>query len=188
MRGRPEQAWGDTPARRSIIRAVEDFDGVSAREVRSRERILTELARLANPFDRLADAVHVTGSAIVVGPPGTVLHRHKRIGIWMQPGGHLDPGEQPWEAALRETREETGLPVSHPDGGTPRMVHIDAHPAGEHFHLDLRYLLLSEDAKPAPGVGESKDVRWFSWQDAIAIADEALVDALRRVAVLGPVD
>ena len=36
---------------------------------------------------------HVTASGIVVGRRGTVLHRHKRLGIWMQPGGHIDAGE-----------------------------------------------------------------------------------------------
>ena len=46
---------------------------------------------LADPFDQTADPVHVTGSAIVTGPRGVVLLRHKRLGLWLQPGGHLDP-------------------------------------------------------------------------------------------------
>ena len=164
-----------------LRRAVTDFDAATAREVRSRAQFLAELDRLSDPFDRNADPVHVTGSAIVVGPRGTVLHRHKRIGGWLQPGGHVDPGETPAQAALRETNEETGLRVRHPDGG-PRLVHLDVHPAGPHVHLDLRYLLHSEDAEPAPPPGESQQVRWFSLDDAIAIADAALVDGLRRVA------
>jgi 8-oxo-dGTP pyrophosphatase MutT (NUDIX family) len=99
----------------------------------------------------------------------------------MQPGGHVDPGESPWQAALRETTEETGLPVRHPDSG-PQLIHLDAHPAGPHVHLDLRYLLLSEDADPAPAAGESPDVRWFSLPEALELADDALVDGLRRLA------
>ncbi len=161
--------------------AVAGFDAVTDREIASRERFLAELDRLDDPFDRDADPVHVTGSAIVTGPRGVVLHLHKRLGIWMQPGGHVDPGEQPWEAALRETREETGLLVRHPNGG-PELIHLDAHPAGLHYHLDLRYLLLSEDVDPAPPPGESPDVRWFPLADAIDAADDALIDGLVRLA------
>jgi hypothetical protein len=50
------------------------FDAATAREVASRTRFLAELDWLADPFNRNADAVHVTGSAIVTGPRGTVLH------------------------------------------------------------------------------------------------------------------
>jgi len=167
-----------------LRRAVADFDAATPREVRSRAQFLVELDRLTDPLDRNADPVHVTGSAIVVGPRGTVLHWHKRIGGWLQPGGHVDPGETPAHAALRESHEETGLRVRHPDGG-PRLVHLDVHPAGPHVHLDLRYLLVSEDAEPAPPPGESQQVRWFTLDDAIAIADAALVDGLRRVAYRG---
>jgi 8-oxo-dGTP pyrophosphatase MutT (NUDIX family) len=165
--------------------AVAGFDAATPRETSSRARFLAELGRLAHPFDRDADPVHVTGSAIVVGPRGTVLHWHKRLGGWLQPGGHVDAGEAPWQAALREAHEETGLPVRHPDDG-PRLVHLDVHPAGPHVHLDARYLLLSADAEPSPAAEESQQVRWFSFADAIALADPALVDGLRRVAAGQP--
>jgi len=166
-----------------LRRAVAAFDAVTPRELNSRSRFLAELDRLPEPFNRDADPVHVTGSAIVVGPRGTVLHWHKRLGGWLQPGGHVDAGETPWEAALREAHEETGLPVRHPEGGA-QLVHLDVHPAGPHVHLDVRYLLLAENANPSPPAGESQQVRWFSFTDAIAVADAALVDGLRRVAAL----
>ena len=74
-------------------------------------RFLTLFDTLDQPFDEDASPIHVTGSAIVTGERGVVLHLHKRLGIWLQPGGHIDSGETPWQAALHETREETGLPV-----------------------------------------------------------------------------
>ena len=93
--------------------------------------------------------------------------------------GHLDPGEAPSDAALRESQEETGLELTHPVGG-PRLIHVDVHDAAHgHTHLDLRYLLVAPDRDPAPLPGESPEARWFGWDEADAVADEALVGALR---------
>lgn len=173
---------GDRTLAERIRADVAAFEARTPREQASRLRFLAELDRLPEPCSEHADPVHVTGSSIIVGRRGTVLHFHKRLRRWMQTGGHVDDGETPWDAALRESVEETGLPVRHASGGSPCLVHLDVHPAAKgHVHLDLRYLLDAPDVAPAPPPGESPDVRWFSWEDAIAVADEALVDALRRV-------
>ncbi len=135
---------------------------------------------LPHPLDEHADPTHVTGSAVVLDPRGRVLlHRHKRLGLWLQPGGHLDPGESPAEAAMRETREETGVVASHPASG-PRLVHVDVHegPRG-HVHLDLRYLLLADGhQRPDPGHGESPDVAWLRPDEARRRADGSFAAAL----------
>jgi 8-oxo-dGTP pyrophosphatase MutT (NUDIX family) len=151
------------------------------RERRSRLRLLDALARLPRPFERLGGPTHVTGSAILVGRRGVVLHRHKRMGIWLQPGGHVEPRETPWDTARREVGEEIGLPGRHPAGG-PRLVHVDLHraPMG-HVHLDLRYLLLASEDDPRPPPGESPDARWFGWSEALGVADPGLASALRRL-------
>ena len=168
-----------------IRRLVDGHRPADPREAASKRTFLDELGRLPRPCDRHADPVHVTASAIVVGPRGTVLHVHRRLGRWMQPGGHLDEGEPPGHAALREGTEETGLPLEHPAGG-PRMIHVDVHEAAErHVHLDLRYLVLAPDLDPAPPAGESQQVRWFSWDEAEKVADEALVGALRAAREAG---
>ena len=135
------------------------------------------LPGLGRPFDQDADPTHVTSSAIVVGQAGVLLLRHRRLGIWVQPGGHLDPGEDLAAGALREAGEETGLSPVHPPGG-PRLVHVDVHPGGRgHTHLDLRWLLLAE-GDPRPPPGESQQVAWFPWPTAIGRADAGLAGAL----------
>jgi 8-oxo-dGTP pyrophosphatase MutT (NUDIX family) len=150
----------------------------SPREVASKERFLAELARLDDPCNEQADPVHVTASAIVVGTRGTVLHLHKRLGRWMQPGGHIDAGESAPAAARREAIEELGLDVVHPEGG-PRLIHVDVHEAAlGHTHLDLRYLLLGSADDPHPPPGESPEARWYDWDEAAATADAALAPAL----------
>ncbi|HEY1828916.1 MAG TPA: NUDIX domain-containing protein [Acidimicrobiales bacterium] len=153
---------------------------MSEREAAAQARFLAELDRLIDPCDEHADPVHVTASALVVGRRGTVLHRHKRLGRWMQPGGHIDPGETPPLAAQREATEELGLSVEHVSDG-PLLIHLDVHEAAlGHTHLDLRYLLVGEDADPAPPPGESPDAAWFEWEEARAMddVDDALADAL----------
>jgi 8-oxo-dGTP pyrophosphatase MutT (NUDIX family) len=157
---------------------VEGHEPASPREAAARARVLSELEHLRAPCDEQADLTHVTASGIVVGPRGTVLHRHKRLGIWMQPGGHIDAGETPDAAAAREATEELGLHVDHPPTG-PRLIHLDVHEAAfGHTHLDLRYLLLGADDDPHPPPGESQDARWCSWDEAAAMADVGLAGAL----------
>jgi 8-oxo-dGTP pyrophosphatase MutT (NUDIX family) len=157
---------------------VDGHQPATAREAAAKARFIEELARLAEPCDEHADPTHVTASGIVVGSRGTVLHLHKRLGIWMQPGGHIDAGETPDVAARREATEELGLAVHHPAAG-PLLIHLDVHEAAlGHTHLDLRYLLVAGDGDPQPPPGESPEARWCSWEEALDMADAALVDAL----------
>jgi len=157
------------------------------RERTSIDRFLTELDRLSDPLSQEADPIHVTGSAIVVGPRGVLLLKHRRLGIWLQPGGHVDAGEMPWEASLREAREETGLDVAFvgpidPDG-VPPLVHVDVHAGGRgHTHLDTRYLLDGGDADPDPPAHESQEIAWFDWDTAISMADAGVRTVLQHLA------
>ncbi len=172
---------GSSPDQRvaSLVGAVLTHQPMDEREVLSRSIIVAELDRLDRPFDEGADLTHVTASAIIVGARGVVLHRHRRLRRWMQPGGHVETGEWPSDAALRESVEETGIPVGHPTAG-PTLAHVDVHRAArDHVHLDLRYLVLGSDVPPVPGPGESQEVAWFSWEAAFDIADDALAGGLR---------
>lgn len=61
---------------------------------------------------RRAD-VSIGAFAIILDGEGSVLLCHRRDGdLWNLPGGGLERGEAPWEAVIREVREETGLEVA----------------------------------------------------------------------------
>lgn len=179
------------PRRVGVAASLDAHLAGDPREERALDQFRRRLGAPAEVFDRSAGPVHITASAIVVGARGILLHRHRRLHRWLQPGGHLEPGEWPQDGARRECEEETGLAVRHPGTG-PLLVHVDVHDAADrHVHLDLRYLLLGPDLEPAPPPGESQEVAWFSWADAEALADEALAGALqaaRRLMVTGSVE
>jgi 8-oxo-dGTP pyrophosphatase MutT (NUDIX family) len=131
---------------------------------------------------------HVTGSALVIDQTTGrfQLHHHKTLGRGLQVGGHCDPGEDdPAQTALREAREETGLPDLRLLADAP--IDIDVHPIPArvdrpaHLHLDIRYALVTAlpDAVQA-GEGESTAFAWLTPVD-LAARGEAVEPALARL-------
>lgn len=140
------------------------------------KRIVTQQP---DPFSRERYATHVTVQAVVVYNELVLLHRHKKWGIWLCPGGHVDDDETAADAAVREVCEETGLDARHWQGG-PLVVDVDVHeiPDG-HTHYDVRYLMQGDGAPPDPEDGESGDAEWASWPDALRRGDESLRRSLK---------
>ena len=168
--------------REDLLAALAGREGVDQRERDSLVATRAFLDASEELFDETTTTHHITASAFVVSSRGVILHRHRRLGIWVQPGGHVDAGESPATAALRETREETGLAVTH--WAEEDLFHVDVHdgPRG-HVHYDLRYLLRAPADDPQPPPDESPDVFWFDFAAALERAEPALGAALRALAV-----
>ena len=54
---------------------------------------------------------HYTSSAIIIKNDSVLLHYHKKIKLWLPPGGHVELNEDPVQAVHREVLEETGLKI-----------------------------------------------------------------------------
>ncbi|HEY1762170.1 MAG TPA: NUDIX domain-containing protein [Acidimicrobiales bacterium] len=170
---------------------IERIDPVDEREAASLAMTLDRLSWPGDPFSETENDHHVTSSAFVVSTRGVILHRHRRLGIWVQPGGHIDAGERPDVACVRETKEETGLQVRHLE--PVELFHVDVHAGpNAHTHYDLRYVLLADPEDPTPPEGESPDVFWFDFVSAVERAEPSLAPALAKLAaslaILGVTD
>jgi len=118
--------------------------------------------------------LHFTASALVLHPDsGRVLLRwHQRLRMWLQAGGHADPGESdPLSIALREAAEETGLPdlVPWPDRCIKHVVVCHVPPGkGEpaHEHADLRYFMATGEPDAARPENPGAPLRWLTLAEA----------------------
>ena len=159
---------------------VSAIDCVDERERTSVAATLDRLDWPRDLFDPRVNDHHVTASAFAVSSRGVILLRHRLLGIWVQPGGHVDAGEGPEQAAVRETLEETGLVVHHVEPAT--IFHVDVHPGPHgHTHYDLRYLVVAPPLDPVPHEGESAEVYWFDFAAAARRCEPSLVNALEKL-------
>ena len=117
---------------------------------------------------------HFTATTFVVCQDKVLLHLHKKLGIWLPAGGHIDRDELPEEAARREVREETGLDVNlyqpeqlHDFGDDEAIeLHRPVHLLLEninpfHQHIDFIYYARTDTFDLMPGSGETQNLRWF---------------------------
>lgn len=141
-----------------------------------------------DPWDR-STSLHLTGSALVVHPETrrVLLRWHARQRAWLQVGGHADPGEtDPLTIALREGNEETGLSdlAPWPDTALRQVVVVPVPEAPHepaHEHVDLRFLLSTEQPDKIQPENSDAELRWLSIPEALELTtEENLRELLRR--------
>ena len=158
------------------LRAYEPADALEDEHHRAIVNLLTDAA---HAFSRAHFTPgHITASLFIIDDGGRLLlHHHRRLGRWLQMGGHVEGEELPHEAALREGREESGLDDLVLLGG---VLDVDVHaiPAGkgepDHRHFDIRYAARTRTPERITMDGnESNDLRWVEFAAAEPLMNEA---------------
>jgi 8-oxo-dGTP pyrophosphatase MutT (NUDIX family) len=126
-------------------------------------------------FERTNLEGHITGSAFITYKNNRILlMHHKKLDIWVQPGGHSDGDPNTLNVALREGEEETGLQDLY--AVSDDIFDIDIHQIPErkqepaHLHYDIRFLLKTDHPESIIINHESNQLRWF---------DDATFEALK---------
>jgi 8-oxo-dGTP pyrophosphatase MutT (NUDIX family) len=130
---------------------------------------------------------HLTGSAWILSPDreSVLLVHHRKLGRWLQPGGHADGEADLLQVALREAREETGLvSLTTLPAGNPLDLDIHQIPAhGQepaHLHLDVRFLLVAAPGEVPRANEESAAIRWVRREALGEVSDEESLLRMER--------
>ncbi|MEM0154288.1 MAG: NUDIX domain-containing protein [Methanothrix sp.] len=118
----------------------------------------------------------IVAGCMVIDKGKMLMLKHRKLGIWVPPGGHVEENEFPYEAAIRETKEETGIDVELI--GDDNVEHVDeaAHTLPEpfailyekvpyttqpmHIHFDMVYV--GKAVGGSLGANEeSTDIKWM---------------------------
>jgi 8-oxo-dGTP pyrophosphatase MutT (NUDIX family) len=171
--GRSDAAGAEAippPLHADAVHLITSMKPADPQEAAIRQGFLGFLAARPDAMWRSCVPGHLTASAVVVDPSrqAVLLTLHPRVGMWLQVGGHCEPGDQTLlDAAAREAREETGIGSLSFD---PRPLALDVHPITCSLgvptrHFDVQFLAVAPaDAEPVIS-GESIDLRWFGWDE-----------------------
>ncbi|MGH2684031.1 MAG: NUDIX hydrolase, partial [Actinomycetota bacterium] len=123
--------------------------------------------------------------ALVVDAARTraLLMHHRKLGLWLEMGGHADGEGDLAAVALREAFEESGI------GGLrlePGPADVDVHrvqPPGEaaHLHFDVRYVAVAPEGAVEVANEESLELRWFTLAEIEASIDDPSTLRLARL-------
>ncbi len=130
---------------------------------------------------------------------------HRKLRMWLPPGGHLEPNEDPVQGAMREALEESGLPVDViPPAGLlavhrplvlppPAVILIEDIVRDDqpfHQHIDHVYFTIARARVDFDAPIPHGEHRWFSSRDlaeafSLPAPDGTLVPVAEDVRLLG---
>jgi 8-oxo-dGTP pyrophosphatase MutT (NUDIX family) len=184
--GTPARSAGPAPdpmaLHRDAVRVLSGWRPADARQDALRGEFLAHLTAHDDGMWRGCVAGHLTASAAVLDAAGerVLLTLHPKAKLWLQLGGHCEPGDTSLAgAALREATEESGI-----DGLRllPGPVRIDRHRVwchGGSYHLDVQYAVVAPPGARERISDESDDLRWFGVDDLPTAVDDVVRDLVR---------
>ncbi|HEY2775131.1 MAG TPA: NUDIX hydrolase [Candidatus Binatia bacterium] len=164
--------------RNALLELLGSYRPFSANDAAACERIAAFVRATPDCFERSHIEGHVTGSAWILDAERDrcLLTHHRKLGRWLQLGGHADGDPDIVAVALREAREESGLTSIRVVDSSIFDCDVHAIPErkGEpaHLHYDVRFLLEADPAEALTVSEESRALAWVPLVDVAALCDE----------------
>jgi 8-oxo-dGTP pyrophosphatase MutT (NUDIX family) len=176
-------------SRRALLADLEAYVPANEREASMLSQLRAFVAEHDDCFERTLAIGHVTGSAWVVDRAGeaALLTHHRKLGKWLQLGGHADGDPDIRGVALREALEESGL--ARVTLARDAIYDVDVHeiPArgaeAAHFHYDVRFAFYADRGDVPIASEESHAVAWVPLAE---IERFTIDDSVRRLVAKTP--
>jgi 8-oxo-dGTP pyrophosphatase MutT (NUDIX family) len=173
------------PAQQQVLDLLDGYRASNRRDAEARILFREFATAHVDCCERTLQMGHFTGSAWLVSQDGgrVLLTHHRKLGRWLQLGGHADGEADLAHVALREAEEESGLTGLWVER---EIFDLDRHriPARgsdpEHWHYDVRFVVRAGESEAFVVSDESHAL---AWREISAVAlDETADDSVRRMA------
>ena len=155
---------------------------------------------------------HLTVTGFVVHEGRVGMHWHRKVGMWLPAGGHIEADEDPVQAVLREIQEEFHieadvLPLARrvPYAGGPTQLEppytilVEDLTDPPHQHIDLIYFCRLLSGYPGTSYDADNPILWFDLEalqagaaerdgELVAFAPDVqalAIEAIRQAATAG---
>ena len=173
-------------SRAGLLAELQAYRPIDTREADMAAALGQFVGAHADCFERTLLVGHVTASAWVVDEERThaLLTHHRKLGRWLQLGGHADGEANLRRVALREAHEESGLTAIRFALESIYDIdvhHIPAHGAEPaHDHYDVRFAFIADRFAPTVVSAESHDLAWLPLTALAAPPTDESVERLAR--------
>lgn len=143
-----------------------------------------------------------TVTAMIVrydGEPRVLLPLHRKYGVRIPPGGHIELDENPWQAIARELREESGYHLDQLEvlqfAQAPTYASNTLHPmpllyqshavpgAVPHFHTDACFGFVATGDPRDPIADDESALEWFTADEVSAFPEAHIPGDMREMAL-----
>lgn len=165
-----------------LLDLLQDYKTSFSEEIEFQKQIIEFLEQNDDFALRSNLTGQITGSAWIVNKEHTkvLLIHHKKIGKWLQIGGHIEDTDQTIEETiLREVKEESGLKGLKLLSSS--IYDIDIHTISqkkeiaEHLHFDIRLIVEADENETlTPQDDEILDIKWCSINEVQNLAESTI--------------
>ncbi|WNM33573.1 NUDIX domain-containing protein [Streptomyces sp. Li-HN-5-11] len=169
-----------------LVGAIEPWDDLECTHLESAEQWIAGKAPIYRVRKPDVPAMHLVSYFVVLDDTRgqLLLVAHRKARLWLPPGGHVEPGEDPWASVVRECREELGIEaVASPITGEHPLFLTITRTRGQGAHTDvsLWYLLEAEVRTVTTyDQGEFSAIRWLTDEQVLAEPAELLDPHMHR--------